>query len=296
MKKTIFTGAAVALVTPFLEDGSVNYKKLEELIEYQISNSTDAIVACGTTGEASTLTDDEHKEVIRFTVEKVAGRIPVIAGTGSNDTAYSLELSQFAKEVGADAHLQVTPYYNKTTQKGLIKHFEYVADRVDLPMILYNVPGRTGMNILPETYGELCKHPNIVAAKEANGDVAALVKTMDICGDELDIYSGDDGLIVPMMSLGAKGVISVLSNIRPKETHEICQLFMDGKIAESAKMQKAYNNLINALFIETNPIPIKAAMAMAGLIKEEYRLPLCELSAASREKLANTMRGCGMIK
>ena len=285
MKKTIFTGAAVALVTPFLEDGSVNYKKLEELIEYQISNSTDAIVACGTTGEASTLTDDEHKEVIRFTVEKVAGRIPVIAGTGSNDTAYSLELSQFAKEVGADAHLQVTPYYNKTTQKGLIKHFEYVADRVDLPMILYNVPGRTGMNILPETYGELCKHPNIVAAKEANGDVAALVKTMDICGDELDIYSGDDGLIVPMMSLGAKGVISVLSNIRPKETHEICQLFMDGKIAESAKMQKAYNNLINALFIETNPIPVKTALNVLGFEVGECRLPLCEMGEANLEKL-----------
>ena len=285
MKKTIFTGAAVALVTPFLEDGTVNYKKLEELIEYQIANSTDAIVACGTTGEASTLTDDEHKEVIRFTVEKVAGRIPVIAGTGSNDTAYSLELSQFAKEVGADAHLQVTPYYNKTTQKGLIKHFEYVADRVDLPMILYNVPGRTGMNILPETYGELCKHPNIVAAKEANGDVAALVKTMDICGDELDIYSGDDGLIVPMMSLGAKGVISVLSNIRPKETHEICQLFMDGKIAESAKMQKAYNNLINALFIETNPIPVKTALNVMGFEVGECRLPLCEMSEANLEKL-----------
>ncbi|MBQ2915674.1 MAG: 4-hydroxy-tetrahydrodipicolinate synthase [Clostridia bacterium] len=285
MKKTIFTGAAVALVTPFLEDGTVNYKKLEELIEYQIANSTDAIVACGTTGEASTLTDEEHKEVIRFTVEKVAGRIPVIAGTGSNDTAYSLELSQFAKEVGADAHLQVTPYYNKTTQKGLIKHFEYVADRVDLPMILYNVPGRTGMNILPETYGELCKHPNIVAAKEANGDVAALVKTMDICGDELDIYSGDDGLIVPMMSLGAKGVISVLSNIRPKETHEICQLFMDGKIAESAKMQKAYNNLINALFIETNPIPVKTALNVLGFEVGECRLPLCEMSEANLEKL-----------
>ena len=285
MKKTIFTGAAVALVTPFLEDGSVNYKKLEELIEYQIANSTDAIVACGTTGEASTLTDEEHKEVIRFTVEKVAGRIPVIAGTGSNDTAYSLELSQFAKEVGADAHLQVTPYYNKTTQKGLIKHFEYVADRVDLPMILYNVPGRTGMNILPETYGELCKHPNIVAAKEANGDVAALVKTMDICGDELDIYSGDDGLIVPMMSLGAKGVISVLSNIRPKETHEICQLFMDGKIAESAKMQKAYNNLINALFIETNPIPVKTALNVLGFEVGECRLPLCEMGEANLEKL-----------
>lgn len=285
MKKTIFTGAAVALVTPFLEDGSVNYKKLEELIEYQIANHTDAIVACGTTGEASTLTDDEHKDVIRFTVEKVAGRIPVIAGTGSNDTAYSLELSQFAKEVGADAHLQVTPYYNKTTQKGLIKHFEYVADRVDLPMILYNVPGRTGMNILPETYGELCKHPNIVAAKEANGDVAALVKTMDICGDELDIYSGDDGLIVPMMSLGAKGVISVLSNIRPKETHKICQLFMEGKIAESAKMQKAYNNLINALFIETNPIPVKTAMNVLGMNVGECRLPLCEMGEANLEKL-----------
>lgn len=285
MKKTIFTGAAVALVTPFLEDGTVNYKKLAELIEFQIANNTDAIVACGTTGEASTLTDEEHKEVIRFTVEKVSGRIPVIAGTGSNDTAYSLELSQYAKEVGADAHLQVTPYYNKTTQKGLIKHFEYVADRVDLPMILYNVPGRTGMNILPETYGELCKHPNIVAAKEANGDVAALVKTMDVCGDELDIYSGDDGLIVPMMSLGAKGVISVLSNIKPKETHEICQLFMDGKIAESAKMQKAYNNLINALFIETNPIPVKTALNVMGFEVGECRLPLCEMGEANLEKL-----------
>ncbi len=285
MKKTIFTGAAVALVTPFFEDGTVNYSKLAELIEYQIANNTDAIVACGTTGEASTLTDEEHKEVIRFTVEKVAGRIPVIAGTGSNDTAYSLELSQYAKEVGADAHLQVTPYYNKTTQKGLIKHFEYVADRVNLPMILYNVPCRTGMNILPETYGELCKHPNIVAAKEANGDVAALVKTMDICGDELDIYSGDDGLIVPMMSLGAKGVISVLSNIRPKETHEICQLFMDGKISESAKMQKAYNNLINALFIETNPIPVKTALNVMGFEVGECRLPLCEMSESNLEKL-----------
>ena len=285
MKKTIFTGAAVALVTPFLEDGGVNYKKLEELIEYQIANSTDAIVACGTTGEASTLTDDEHKEIIRFTVEKVAGRIPVIAGTGSNDTAYSLELSQYAKEVGADAQLQVTPYYNKTTQKGLIKHFTYIADRVDLPMILYNVPGRTGMNILPETYGELCKHPNIVAAKEANGDVAALVKTMDICGDELDIYSGDDGLIVPMMSLGAKGVISVLSNIKPQETHDICRLFMEGKVAESAKMQKAFNNLINALFIETNPIPVKTAMNVLGYEVGECRMPLCEMSEANLEKL-----------
>lgn len=285
MKKTIFTGAAVALVTPFFEDGSVNYKKLEELIEYQIANSTDAIVACGTTGEASTLTDDEHKEIIRFTVEKVAGRIPVIAGTGSNDTAYSLELSQYAKEVGADAQLQVTPYYNKTTQKGLIKHFTYIADRVDLPMILYNVPGRTGMNILPETYGELCKHPNIVAAKEANGDVAALVKTMDICGDELDIYSGDDGLIVPMMSLGAKGVISVLSNIRPQETHDICRLFMEGKVSESAKMQKEYNNLINALFIETNPIPVKTAMNVLGFEVGECRMPLCEMSEANLEKL-----------
>lgn len=285
MKKTIFTGAAVALVTPFFEDGSVNYKKLEELIEYQIANSTDAIVACGTTGEASTLTDDEHKEIIRFTVEKVAGRIPVIAGTGSNDTAYSLELSQYAKEVGADAQLQVTPYYNKTTQKGLIKHFTYIADRVDLPMILYNVPGRTGMNILPETYGELCKHPNIVAAKEANGDVAALVKTMDICGDELDIYSGDDGLIVPMMSLGAKGVISVLSNIRPQETHDICRLFMEGKVSESAKMQKEFNNLINALFIETNPIPVKTAMNVLGFEVGECRMPLCEMSEANLEKL-----------
>lgn len=285
MKKTVFTGAAVALVTPFLPDGKINFPKLGELIEYQITNGTDAIVACGTTGEASTLNDDEHKAVIKYTVEKVAGRVPVIAGTGSNDTAYALELAKFAEEIGADAQLQVTPYYNKTTQKGLVKHFTYIADRTSLPMILYNVPGRTGMNIQPETYGELCRHPNITAAKEANGDVAALVKTMDICGDELDVYSGDDGIIVPMLSLGAKGVISVLSNIRPRETHDICELFFSGETKKSAELQKRCIKLINALFIETNPIPVKTAMNLLGFGVGECRLPLCEMAEANLEKL-----------
>lgn len=289
MKKTVFTGAGVALVTPFYDDEKVNYEKLEELIEFQISNGTDAIVSCGTTGESSTLSDEEHKNVIKFTVDRVSGRIPVIAGTGSNDTSYALELSLYAKSVGADAILQVTPYYNKTTQRGLVKHFTYIADRVDIPMILYNVPSRTGMNILPETYGELCKHPNIVAVKEANGDISALVKTMDICGDELDVYSGDDGLIVPMMSLGAKGVISVLSNIKPKETHDICANFVNGKVAQSAEMQKKYNNLINCLFIETNPIPVKAAMNILGYNVGGCRLPLCEMSDSNLEKLRKSL-------
>ncbi|MBQ4628823.1 MAG: 4-hydroxy-tetrahydrodipicolinate synthase, partial [Clostridia bacterium] len=252
MKKTIFTGAGVAIVTPFNSDLSVNYDKLGELIEYQIANGTDAIIICGTTGEASTLTDDEHREEIKFAVDKVAGRVPVIAGTGSNDTAYSIELTRYAKEVGADASLNVTPYYNKTTQRGLIKHFTAIADAVDLPMILYNVPGRTGMTISPDTYKELSKHPNIVATKEASGNLADVVRIKYLCGDDLDIYSGEDGLITPMLSLGAKGVISVLSNIKPRETHNICVEYFRGNVEASAALQIKYSNLVDALFCETN--------------------------------------------
>jgi 4-hydroxy-tetrahydrodipicolinate synthase len=289
MKKTVFTGAGVAIVTPFNKDLSVNYKKLEELIEYQIANKTDAIIICGTTGEASTLTDDEHKDVIRFAVEKTAGRIPVIAGTGSNDTAYAIELTRFAKEAGADAYLNVTPYYNKTTQLGLIRHFTAIADAVDLPCILYNVPGRTGMTIKPETYKELSMHPNIVATKEASGNVADIVHIRSLCGDDLDIYSGEDGLITPILSLGAKGVISVLSNVIPRETHDICEKFFKGDTKASADLQIKYSKLIDALFIETNPIPVKAALNILGFDVGECRLPLCEMSPSNLETLKKAL-------
>ncbi|MBO5036842.1 MAG: 4-hydroxy-tetrahydrodipicolinate synthase [Clostridia bacterium] len=285
MKKTIFTGAGVAIVTPFNSDLSVNYDKLGELIEYQIANGTDAIIICGTTGEASTLTDDEHREEIKFAVDKVAGRVPVIAGTGSNDTAYSIELTRYAKEVGADASLNVTPYYNKTTQRGLIKHFTAIADAVDLPMILYNVPGRTGMTITPDTYKELSKHPNIVATKEASGNLADVVRIKYLCGDDLDIYSGEDGLITPMLSLGAKGVISVLSNIKPRETHNICEEYFRGNVEASADLQIKHSNLVDALFCETNPIPVKAAMNILGFDVGECRLPLYEMSETNLAKL-----------
>lgn len=289
MKKTVFTGAGVAIVTPFHKDLSVNYAKLEELIEYQIANSTDAIIICGTTGEASTLTDEEHRDVIRFAVEKTAGRIPVIAGTGSNDTAYAIELTRYAAEVGADAYLNVTPYYNKTTQLGLIRHFTAIADAVDIPCILYNVPGRTGMTIKPETYMELSKHPNIVATKEASGNVSDIVHIRALCGDNLDIYSGEDGLITPILSLGAKGVISVLSNILPQQTHNICSYYFDGNTAKSAELQIMYSELIDALFIETNPIPVKTAMNILGFEVGECRLPLCEMTSANLEKLKKAL-------
>ncbi|MDF2685328.1 MAG: dapA [Clostridia bacterium] len=296
MNNPVFTGAAVAIVTPFSAQGNIDYEMLDKLIEYQIKNGTDAIVACGTTGEASTLTDDEHKEVIEFIIKKVHKRVPVIAGTGSNDTLYSLELSKFAKQMGADAHLQVTPYYNKTTQKGIVKHFEYIADRVELPMILYNVPSRTGLNILPETYAELAKHTNIVAVKEANGDIAALTKTMNLCGNSLDVYSGDDTLILPVLALGGKGVISVLSNIMPRETHNICELFFEGECKKSADLQKYLIDIINSLFVETNPIPIKAALNLMGINVGECRLPLCNMSDKNHTILKNALREYSLVK
>ena len=289
MKKTVFTGAGVAIVTPFKKDMTIDYDKLGELIEYQIANSTDAIVICGTTGEASTLTDEEHRETIRYAVKKVDGRIPVIAGTGSNDTAYAIELTMFAKNAGADAYLNVTPYYNKTTQRGLIRHFFAIADSVDLPCILYNVPGRTGMTITPETYKELSQHPNIVATKEASGNVGDIVRILDLCGDDLDIYSGEDGLITPILSLGAKGVISVLSNIKPRETHDICAEFFKGNISASAELQIKYSRLIDALFCETNPIPVKTALNILGFDVGACRLPLCDMSDMNIERLRNEL-------
>jgi len=292
MKKTIFTGAGVAIVTPFNDDFSVNYNKLGELIDWQIASGTDAIIICGTTGEASTLDHDEHVACIQTAVEKTAGRVPVIAGTGSNDTAYSLQLSQEAAEVGADALLQVTPYYNKTSQPGLAKHFLYVAERVNLPMILYNVPSRTGMSIAPETYAELCQHPNIVATKEASGDVSAIAKTMALCEGKLDLYSGNDDQIAALMGLGGKGVISVLSNCAPALCKEIVSA---GSQADIAAAQYKYLDLCNDLFCDVNPIPVKEAMNLMGLNVGPCRMPLSEISAAGREKVKATLTRHGLI-
>ena len=296
MKNTIFTGAGVAIVTPMNADGSINYNGFAENIEFQITNGTDAIVVCGTTGEASTMTDEEHIECIRFCVEQVKGRVPVIAGTGSNDTRYSAELSKAAQDKGADALLLVTPYYNKATQKGLISHFTVAADAVDIPVILYNIPGRTGgINISMETYKTLAKHKNIVGVKEASGNMSYTTKLIAECGDILDIYSGNDDMTVAMMSLGAKGVISVLSNIMPKETHDMTQYCLDGNFKEASKMQLEYLELINDLFIEVNPIPVKEAMNLMKVPSGPCRLPLCEMEAANLEKLKASMKKHSLI-
>ncbi len=290
MKNTIFTGAGVAIITPMNADGSINYDGFAENIEYQIKNGTDAIIVCGTTGEASTMTDEEHIECIRFCVEKTAGRVPVIAGTGSNDTKYAVELSKVAQEKGADGLLLVTPYYNKASQNGLVAHFGAVAEAVDIPIILYNIPGRTGMSIEIGTYKKLSQYKNIVAVKEASGNISYTSKLIAECGDFLDVYSGNDDIIVPMMSIGAKGVISVLSNVMPKETHEMTQLCLDNNCEEAAKLQMKYLELINNLFIEVNPIPAKEAMNMMGMAAGPCRLPLCEMTdehkAALRASLA----------
>ena len=295
MKNTIFTGAGVAIITPMNADGSINYDGFAENIEFQIANGTDAIIVCGTTGEASTMTDDEHIECIRFAVEKTAGRIPVIAGTGSNDTKYAVELSKIAQEKGADGLLLVTPYYNKASQKGLVAHFTAIADAVDIPIILYNIPGRTGVSIDMNTYKILGQHKNIVAVKEASGNISYTSKLIAQCGDLLDVYSGNDDIIVPMMSIGAKGVISVISNIMPKETHEITQLCLANNCEEAAKLQMKYLELINNLFIEVNPSPIKEAMNQMKMPSGPCRLPLCEMTDEHIETLKNSMKKIGLI-
>lgn len=295
MKNTIFTGTGVAIITPMNADGSINYDGFAENIEFQIANGTDAIIVCGTTGEASTMTDDEHIECIRFAVEKTAGRIPVIAGTGSNDTKYAVELSKIAQEKGADGLLLVTPYYNKASQKGLVAHFTAIADAVDIPIILYNIPGRTGVSIDMNTYKILGQHKNIVAVKEASGNISYTSKLIAQCGDLLDVYSGNDDIIVPMMSIGAKGVISVISNIMPKETHEITQLCLANNCEEAAKLQMKYLELINNLFIEVNPIPIKEAMNQMKMPSGPCRLPLCEMTDEHIETLKNSMKKIGLI-
>jgi 4-hydroxy-tetrahydrodipicolinate synthase len=295
LKKLIFRGAGVAIITPFTEDG-VNFPELAKIIEDQIAKGTDAVVITGTSGESATMSDEEHKAAIKFAVEKVHGRVPVIAGTGSNETAYAVQLSQYAEEVGADALLVVTPYYNKCTQRGLIQHFTAIADRVHIPIIMYNVPSRTGVCIQIDTYAKLAKHPNIVAVKEASGDLSAILRIRRACGDELAVYSGNDDQIVPILSLGGQGVISVLSNIAPRETHAMCQLYFDGKVKEASDMQIAYSELIDALFCEVNPIPIKTAMRLMGYAAGPLRLPLCDMEEAHLERLRQAMRERGLLK
>lgn len=294
MKKDIFTGAAVAIITPFTEDG-INFEELKRLIDFNIDNGTDAIVIAGTTGESSTMSDEEHKETIRFTVEYVNKRVPVIAGTGSNDTLYAVDLSQYAEKAGADGLLLVTPYYNKTTQSGLIKHYNYIADRVNIPIILYNVPSRTGVNILPKTALELSKHKNIVAIKEASGDLSQIAETISLCGDNLTVYSGNDDQIVPILSLGGKGVISVLSNVVPRDAHNICSLYFEGKVKESRELQMKYLSLINALFIEVNPIPVKTALRLMGFNAGPLRMPLFDMDEENLEVLKKELKAHNLI-
>ena len=294
MKNTIFTGAATAIVTPLTKDG-IDYEQFGRLIDWQIESGIDAIVAVGTTGEGSTLTDEEHKEAIKFCVDRVAGRVPVIAGTGSNDTAYAIDLTKYACEVGADAMLLVTPYYNKATQKGLIESFRAVADASTKPCILYNVPSRTGCNLLPSTVLALADHPNIVGIKEASGNISQVAELAALVGDKIDIYSGNDDQIVPIMSLGGKGVISVLSNLLPKETHDMAQLCLNGNFKDAAALQLKYLDLINALFCEVNPIPAKTAMAEMGFCDVEMRLPLCEMEDATKARLMAALKKHGLL-
>lgn len=295
LKKSIFTGAATAIVTPF-KNNEVDYEAFGKLIEFQINGGIDALVIAGTTGEGSTLTHEEHCRVISYAVEKIDGRVPVIAGTGSNDTAYGIELSKFACDAGCDGLLVVTPYYNKATPKGLIKSFLATADAVDKPIILYNVPSRTGCNITMPVYRELAKHENIVATKEASGNLSLIAQIADECGDALDIYSGNDDQVLPILSLGGKGVISVFSNLLPREMHNLCQSFFDGDVAGARKLQLDYLKLMNSLFIEVNPVPIKTACGIMGLCSDEMRLPLCEMEDSNRDKLISVMKEYSLIK
>lgn len=295
MSNPIFRGSGVALVTPMNADGSVNYKVLEQLIEFHVENGTDAIIACGTTGESATLSEEEHCQVLSFVAEKVNGRLPVVAGTGSNDTSTAVALSKSAEKSGADALLVVTPYYNKTSQAGLIKHYNCIADAVDLPMIVYNVPSRTGCGIQPKTYAELCKHPNIVATKEANGNISSVAVTRSLCGDNLDIYSGNDEQTVPFMSLGALGVISVFANICPQEMHEICRLCLENDFAQASKVNFKYMELMNMLFCDVNPIPVKTAMNLVGFDAGECRLPLVPMSVQGYHDLKDCLAKYDLI-
>ncbi|HIX15210.1 MAG TPA: 4-hydroxy-tetrahydrodipicolinate synthase [Candidatus Hungatella pullicola] len=292
----IFKGAGVALITPFKENGEVNYDKLEEIVEEQIAGGTDSIIACGTTGEASTMTHEEHLDVIRFVCQVTKKRIPVIAGTGSNCSHTAVYLSTEAEKLGADGLLLVSPYYNKATQKGLYSHFKTVADEVKIPILLYNIPGRTGVTISPETMASLFKNvPNIVGVKEASGNFSAIARLMSLCDGNADVYSGNDDQIVPMLSLGGKGVISVLSNVAPAQAHEICAAYFRGDVAESTRLQIKAIPLIEALFCEVNPIPVKAAMNLMGKQTGPVRMPLTEMEPQNQERLAQAMRDYGIL-
>ncbi len=296
MKHTpIFTGSGVALVTPFHDDRSIDFDTLGKLVEYQIENDTDCIIACGTTGESATLNDKEHLSVVEYVINKVNGRIPVIAGTGSNDTRHGVELCKEAAKLGADGLLTVTPYYNKTSQRGLVKHFELMASASDCPMIVYNVPGRTGLNVLPETMAELSKHENIVGIKEASGNLSQIAKLASLVGDKIDIYSGNDDQNVPIMSLGGIGTISVLANVAPRKTHEMMVSFLNGDVKTAMKLQLEAIELIDALFIETNPIPVKKACELMGLCSGNLRMPLYDISDKNLEVLKKAMVNYGIL-
>lgn len=291
---SIFKGCGVAIVTPFNERG-VDFKKLEELLNWHVENGTDAIIVCGTTGEASTMSETEKKETIKFTVDVINKKIPVIAGTGTNNTAASVSMSKWAESIGVDGLLVITPYYNKTTQKGLIEHFKAIAESVTIPIILYNVPSRTGMNLEPKTLKALCKYNNIVAVKEASGNISQIAKIKALCGDRIDIYSGNDDQTIPIMSLGGLGVISVIANIIPKDMHEMCKLYLEGNHEAALKIQLKTLALNDALFIETNPIPVKTAMNLMGMNVGNLRLPLCDMSEGNLEVLKNELKAYGLI-
>lgn len=291
---SIFKGSAVAIVTPFNQEG-VDFKKFEELLEWHVKSGTDAIVVCGTTGEASTMTEQERKDTIKLTVDVINKRIPVIAGTGTNNTAASIKMSQWAESIGVDGLLVITPYYNKTTQKGLIAHFKAISDSVNTPIIIYNVPGRTGMNITAKTLAALSDEKNIVAIKEASGNISQIAEMKALCGDKIDIYSGNDDQIIPLMALGGIGVISVLANVIPKDVHDLAQLFLEGKTKEALKIQLDTLALTNALFIETNPIPVKTAMNLMGMKVGHLRLPLCDMTEGNLEILKTEMKKYGLL-
>lgn len=294
MKKTLFTGSGVALITPFNENG-IDYEALGNLIEYHIAHKTDSIIIAGTTGEAATMTVEEHEETIKFACRKADGRIPIIAGTGNNDTECAVHLSKYAEGVGADGLLMVTPYYNKTSQRGLIHHYGKIADSVKIPIILYNVPSRTGVSISPDTLFELAKRENIVGIKEASGDMSLAAKMLAKCGDMIDMYSGNDDMVVPLMSIGAKGVISVLANVAPDETHDMCELCLNGDFRSAAKIQLKYLELINALFCDVNPIPVKAAMQMMNKDNGMLRLPLYETTDDNKARIRAALESVNIL-
>ena len=294
MKNTVFKGVGTAIVTPMLKTGEVDYESYGRLIDWQIAEGVNAIIAAGTTGEGSTLSDEEHRDVVKYTVDRVGGRVPVIAGTGSNDIAYACDLTRFSCEAGADAMLVVSPYYNKATQKGLITSFTKIADESTKPIILYNVPSRTGCNIMPKTVAELAEHPNIVGIKEASGNISQIAETISLVRGKIDVYSGNDDQIVPLLSLGASGVISVLSNVLPRKTVEMCDKFFAGDVMGSAKIQLDLIDLVNALFCEVNPIPVKAAVSAMGFCENYLRLPLTSMEKANEAKLLELMRKEGL--